>query len=359
MISNEKNSAPVGSSVFRPWLWLPAKVSHDLSAYLLDLATLFLDIDIPRYRAFSFRGLHFKNPIGIAGGVDKNGASLEAWWKLGVGFIEVGTVTPEPQLANPGKILARDVAAGALWNRMGFPNLGVDHLLGQLKELPSPRPTPVFVNIGKNRNTPNNIASKDYTKIIQTIGPRADAYVVNLSSPNTVGLRDLLSPEKLEPLLNDILAARDRWALKSTLVLLKISPDLSDDELAACVDLSLKAGIDGFIATNTTTLRTAQTSFPVEGGVSGQPLNELSKRCLKIVVKCCDAFKNTKSTTPSSSSRAREVLIVSTGGIMSANDIAERLAMGAHLVQVYSVLALEGPWFIKNSLRKLLSYDKT
>ena len=167
----------------RPWLWLPSQWAHDVAPYLLPTVAKMKGSFNKEWQSFDWRGLRFQNPLGIAGGVDKTGQSLQAWSQLGAGFVEVGTVTPEPQGPNPGKIMDRDITAQALWNKMGFPNPGADALVRRLQNLKLS--TPLFVNIGKNRWTDNKEAHKDYALCIEKLHSFADAFVVNLDFSTT------------------------------------------------------------------------------------------------------------------------------------------------------------------------------
>jgi dihydroorotate dehydrogenase len=319
----------------KPWLMLPAKIAHDLSPIGLNFLAAFRDARPYHWQPLEWRKLRFENRLGIAGGVDKDGASIEDWWSLGVGFVEIGTVTPKPQTANDGKIIARDTANGALWNRMGFPGRGVWHVRENLRDLPSQRATPIFVNIGKNRTTSNDRAADDYIECIEVLGTLADAYVINISSPNTTGLRDLFKTENFAPFLNSILRARDLKA-PGVPILLKLSPDLNDEDLKTVVETSSRLNVDGLIATNTTLAREPNSTFPSEGGVSGRPLSKQSKIVLNKVITLLGQNRS-------------KTLVVSVGGIMTPEDVRERLALGADLVQVYSALVLEGPFFFRKT----------
>ena len=321
---------------FRPWLLLPPKLAHDLSPYALNTLKCFLPKPTKSTRSLNWRGLQFPNPMGLAGGVDKNVEQVEAWYKLGCGFIEVGTITPRPQGPNPGKIMDRDSKHKAVWNKMGFPNKGLEKAKSKLQALPRPFAVPLFANIGKNRNTPNESSAEDYKKCIIELEGLVDAFVVNISSPNTKNLRDLLEPETLKPFLMDVLSART----KNTPTLLKLSPDLEEDVLKNILSVSVEANIDGWIFTNTTLNRPPGIPFPPEGGLSGQPLAESAKNILK------------KSLEFLGDSRQGR-LVISTGGIMSGQDAKERLELGADLVQVYSALIFKGPFFYKKALQDL------
>jgi dihydroorotate dehydrogenase len=322
----------------RPWLWLPSEWAHDLAPTVLPLAAAFSGRPLS-YKPFTWSGLTFQNPIGIAGGTDKTGGSLLSWQKLGAGFLEVGTITPKAQSQNPGKIMARDIPNENLWNKMGFPSPGCLYALTRLQSIKPQLQTPLFVNIGKNRTTPNESAAEDYVYCLEHLQSVADVFVVNISSPNTKGLRDLLKPQALTDFLKPIVSANQRL-IKKTPLLLKLSPDMSDSEIATCLTLSRDLGIDGWIISNTTLDRTNAKQFPEEGGVSGRALTERSRDVLKKTISHLGSEKNGK-------------LVVSVGGISDAQEIQTRLDMGADLVQVYSALVFQGPFFINKCLKQL------
>ncbi len=326
-----------GQNFLRPWLWLSPLRAHDLSQYLLPpLAALTPSVE-KKVLPLDWKGIHFENPLGIAGGVDKNGHCLSAWKKLGAGFLEVGTVTPEPQKANPGVILMRDTPHKSLWNKMGFPNGGAKALAAQLKKLKK-ESTPLFINVGKNRWTENDQAHLDYISCIKTLSPFADAFVINVSSPNTKGLRDLLAEKELEKFLIQIREGAS-LALKSKPLLLKLSPDMGEEALRAALAVS-SPWVQGWILTNTTRERWPGCPFPEnEGGVSGEPLRSLSQKALTIA-----ALYKIKDP---------EKLIVSVGGISSGSEVMARLHAGADLVQFYSALVFTGPSFFRKTIKEL------
>lgn len=321
----------------KPWLLLPPQWAHDLSPLALPLYSLIHGRKTPHWKSFSWRDLHFANPLGIAGGVDKNAENLKDWWSLGCGFVEIGTVTPLPQSPNPGKIMDRDLKLHAMWNKMGFPSEGADETFYNLMSYAPNYRTPIFVNIGKNRHTPNNQAVQDYLTLIDKFRPLADAYVVNISSPNTKGLRDLQNKDNLTSLLGPLI---DRVShFEPTPVLVKLSPDMGDEALAETILHCQDLGVHGFVLTNTTLSRPPGCHFPEEGGLSGAPLKELSQRALKIAVE--------------SLGKKREgLLLVSVGGILTPEDVFERLQMGADLVQIYSALVFHGPHFFHDVARR-------
>ncbi len=326
----------------KPWLWLPPQLAHDLGPYALRTLARFKNEPTPVWRPFEFRSLHFQNRWGIAGGVDKNGDQVLPWWALGAGFVEIGTITPQPQTPNPGKIMDRDLQLEAVWNKMGFPSKGIESVKKNLAKLKRPYRTPIFLNVGKNRNTANESASADYLKGILELDTFADAFVINISSPNTSGLRDLQGEQYLRDFLMPILQARRQLQDKTKPILLKLSPDLSVLEQQMALDVSCELGIDGWILTNTTTSRPPQSFFAKEGGLSGKPLGELSKQNLRAAIRHLGSRRDGK-------------LIVSAGGIFTSADVTERISMGADLVQMYAALIFEGPFYFRNLSRQLQS----
>jgi dihydroorotate dehydrogenase len=319
-----------------PWLALPAPIAHNLSQIYLKLRGAYASPRSFVWRSFRWNNLEFKNRLGIAGGVDKNADHLAAWWSYGVGFIEVGTITPLAQNSNPPPIFDRNNSKLAVWNKMGFPNLGVAHLKAQLLKWGRPYETPVFVNIGKNRETPNEKAHEDYLTNMRAVGDLADAFIVNISSPNTKGLRELLAPDRLTTFLAPL-----RQATKIPL-LLKLSPDLSDAEFCTALDTSLAAGVDGWVLTNTTTNRDHTPEFSPEGGVSGAPLAAQAEKLLRLAISHLGARRKNK-------------LLISVGGVLNAQDVLARLNLGADLVQVYSALIFLGPRFFEKVARSPLA----
>lgn len=291
--------------------------------------TLFTSAQPPKWDSFEWRGLHFPNRLGIAGGVDKDAQNIRAWWAMGAGLVEVGTITPQPQPGNPPPVVDRDTAKGALWNRLGFPSQGVKRVRDRLLKVKKPFAAPVFANIGKNATTTLEDAHHDYVELLQELNGIVDGFVINISSPNTKGLRELLKPERLKDFLTPILAAR-----KSAPILLKLSPDLQDNELENALQVSSELNIDGWILTNTSQGLREGLKFPAEGGVSGKPLTARSRELLK------------RTSSLLNGSR-RDRLLVSVGGVMTPEDVFERLEMGADLVQVYSALIFEGPYFFR------------
>jgi dihydroorotate dehydrogenase len=320
----------------RPWLWLSAETAHKWAPFFLRPISALSSNKVIIWQPFEWKGLHFPNRLGLAGGADKDATNTKDWWRLGAGFIEVGTITPQPQEANPGPVVARDEARKALWNRLGFPSLGSELIYKKISELKRPYKTPLFVNIGKNRTTPNEKAVEDYQFLARKFSDVADVFVVNVSSPNTKGLRELLLKQNLEPLLKQVRAATTKP------LLLKLSPDTTNEELKATVDIAYDCGIDGAILTNTTLDREPGMKFSIEGGVSGLPLKNKSISALESV---CQHLGPRKAN----------FLVISVGGIFDAQDIQNRLNIGADLVQAYTAIIYEGPFFFKKIARGMTS----
>lgn len=288
-------------------------------------------------------GLTFPNALGLAAGFDKNAVGIDALAGLGFGHVEVGTITGEPQPGNPRPRLFRLPADRAIVNRMGFNNDGAEAVARRLAARSMRRagraPTgPVLgVNIGKTKVVPEDDAAAveaDYAKSTTLLAPFADYLVVNVSSPNTPGLRDLQAVDRLEPLLTSVRATADRVAGDRRVPLMvKIAPDLADDDVLAVADLALAIGLDGIIATNTTIARDGLTTSASEvaelgaGGLSGGPLAERSLEVLRLLAARVEG----------------RLTLVSVGGISSAADARERLAAGASLVQAYTGFIYGGP----------------
>jgi dihydroorotate dehydrogenase len=283
-----------------------------------------------RVHAFGFT---FSSPLGVAAGLDKNAEHFEELGALGFGFVEVGTVTPRAQLSNPPPVIARIPRDHALLNRMGFPNLGADAAAARLRARFGE--TIVGANIGKNRDTDVDAAAADYRTVARLVASHADYVVLNVSSPNTPGLRDLEAVARLRPLIQAVQEELDALGARLPL-LVKISPDMSDEEVDAVADLALELGLAGIVATNTTVRRetlmtpaakVAQLAWGQGGGVSGAPLKARSLAVLRRL-------------------RARvgdRVVLISAGGIESADDVWERVLAGATLVQAYTGFVYGGP----------------
>lgn len=283
-------------------------------------------------------GLTFPNPLGMAAGYDKEGTAWRGLACLGFGHVEVGTVTP---LAQPGNLkprVFRLVEDEAVINRMGFPGNGAESMLRHLNQ-PKPKGLVLGVNIGKNKSTLLESAAEDYVTLVRAFAAKADYLAVNISSPNTTGLRTLQQRAALEALLNPVAAERSvqvKALNKMVPVLVKLAPDLSDEELDSALEANLSAGMDGVIIGNTTLKRDGLASNKVfeEGGLSGKPLNDLNTAMIKKV------FARTGGSIP----------IVASGGVMCTADAQRKLDAGAVLVQVFTGLIYEGPGLVCNIL---------
>ncbi len=291
-------------------------------------------------------GLTFPNPVGMAAGFDKNAELISELSDLGFGFVEIGTVTPRPQPGNPRPRLFRLKADGGLINRMGFNNKGVGPAVGRLRDFgrsKGSRRVIVGGNIGKNKDTPNEQALSDYLTSFRELFEVVDYFVVNVSSPNTPGLRDLQEREPLTRLLT-ALQTENRQRPMSKPILLKIAPDLTNGQLDDIIAIVAETGIAGVIATNTTISRTnlATDATTVEqmgaGGVSGQPLRQRATEVIR--------YLHTQS--------GGAFPIIGVGGIASAADAQEKLQAGASLVQVYTSFIYEGPGLVKKICQGLL-----
>ncbi|MBM4782092.1 MAG: quinone-dependent dihydroorotate dehydrogenase [Archangiaceae bacterium] len=277
-------------------------------------------------------GLTFPNPIGLAAGLDKNAEALVGLFGLGFGFVEVGTVTPRPQSGNPLPRIFRIPEHTALINRLGFNNEGMAEMKARLEKL-AWRPGPVGVNIGKNKDTPNERAVEDYVACAETVGPLGDYVVVNLSSPNTPGLRQLQEPEALAAILSAVKAKVGAKPL-----FLKIAPDLGDEAVDAVVDVVRSSGITGLICTNTTITRPFEHPTAKEtGGLSGKPVFQRSTEVLK------RAFKRSEGKLP----------IIGVGGVFDGDDAFAKIAAGASLVQIYTGFIYGGPGLPRRILDRL------
>jgi dihydroorotate dehydrogenase len=323
--------------LLRPLIFrLDPERAHHLTLKLLSLpiapllAALF-DRPDPRLAVTAF-GLRFRNPVGLAAGYDKNGAALRGLAALGFGHIEAGTVTRLPQAGNPRPRIFRLAADEALINRMGFPNEGVEAVLGvTTASSPACR---LGLNIGKSRDTPLDQAAGDYAALLARVAPRADYVALNVSSPNTPGLRRLQSRAFFDDLLEQIAAAR-RALARQVPLLVKIAPDLDWPEVDDIVAAVLAHGIDGLIAVNTTLNRSGlRTPAPMNdetGGLSGRPLRGRATEMIRYI------YRRTEGKLP----------IVGVGGVDSAGAALEKIKAGAALVQVYTGLIYAGPGLVK------------
>lgn len=337
--------------VFRPLLFrLDPETAHGLTLSLLRLAGIFPPsrwllqaVFTAPQKPVEVFGLHFKNPVGLAAGYDKDGVALRGLAALGFGHLEVGTVTLRPQPGNPRPRIFRLVEDEAVINRMGFPGQGAEIVQKNVGRLARSNVQTwqranviIGVNLGKNKDTPLESAAEDYLALMRLFAPLADYLAINVSSPNTVGLRRLQGRDMLEGLLGAVAQERQRLDAKCPL-LVKLAPDLSDEELDDALDVILRTGMDGVIATNTTLGREGLRSRQREesGGLSGRPLGVRSEAALARVLKRLEG----------------RLPVVSVGGIMSPEDAKRRLEMGAALVQVYTGLVYAGPGLVREIVR--------
>ncbi len=296
-------------------------------------------VDDPRL-GVEMWGLRFANPLGIAAGLDKNGVAVQTWGALGFGHVEVGTVTPLPQPGNPRPRLYRLPADQALINRLGFPGRGAVAVHYQLQRRMGPGPI-VGVNIGANKtNVEAGRANEDYVRALEQLYAVADYITINISSPNTMRLRELQGRAALEALVQQVVASRDTMSVRKP-ILIKIAPDLSSAELDDILHVSTTHAVDGIIATNTTVARPStlrSRSRHEVGGLSGAPLRQRATDILRYL------YQGTGGAFP----------IIAVGGVFDAADVFARLAVGAALVQVYTGFVYEGPGMARRILRGLL-----
>jgi len=355
--------------IIRPILFnFPPEKAHEFGVEALKIALgskLAQDFAAKRFASESFGELHrfglaFKNPMGIAAGFDKNGMVVNQLAALGFGFVEVGTVTFNPQKGNEKPRLFRLPEDKALINRLGFNNEGTTKVVERLKKI---NPNCVLgVNIGKNKEVPNEAAIENYLKSFDLAFEAADYIAVNVSSPNTPNLRELQKAENLDELLrelqkrNKVRSSAFRRQIDDNLelppegrtpnlkpLLVKIAPDLSESEIEAIVDIALRLNLAGIIATNTTVSReNLQTNIDESGGLSGKPLQKKSNEVIKQI------YKNSKGKLP----------VIGVGGIFTAEDAFEKIASGASLLQAYTGFVYQGFAFareINSGLAKILT----
>lgn len=295
-------------------------------------------------------GIHFPNPIGMAAGLDKDANGVALFSSIGFGFIEVGTVTPKAQPGNPTPRVFRLPEYQALINRMGFNNKGIAAMANHMKKLHS-NPIPVAINIGKNKDTPNEQAAADYEACIRELYPYGDFFVVNISSPNTPDLRKLQHGDDLtqllEAVMNEMEAQKQTYSSTDQAnkpVLVKVAPDLEDEELERIVNTIMNSGVDGIIATNTTLSRAGLDHEHADeaGGLSGEPLKARSTEVIKKI------YQLTEGKLP----------IIGSGGVFTSEDAYEKIRAGASLVEVYTGLIYEGPKINKKINEGLLALLK-
>ncbi|PSV43157.1 quinone-dependent dihydroorotate dehydrogenase [Photobacterium indicum] len=319
---------------------LDAEKAHDLAIQNFSRFTgtpldLFYRQHVPD-RPVEVMGIKFKNPVGLAAGLDKNGECIDAFGAMGFGFVEVGTVTPRPQSGNEKPRLFRVLPAEGLINRFGFNNLGVDNLVENVKK--SKYDGVIGINIGKNKDTPIEKGAEDYLICMDKVYEHAGYIAVNISSPNTPGLRSLQYGEALDDLLSQLKAKQEELAAKHgkyVPIALKIAPDLEDHEIVQISESLIKNKIDGVIGTNTTLDRTLVKGMPhcdEMGGLSGRPLQNRSTEVIRRLAE------ELNGALP----------IIGVGGIDSAISAREKMNAGAQLVQIYSGFIYHGPKLVKD-----------
>ena len=287
-------------------------------------------------------GLTFPNPVGLAAGLDKNGAHIDALLALGFGFVEIGTVTPKPQAGNPRPRMFRLPEHQAVINRLGFNNDGVDALVRNVGRARRTHGL-LGINIGKNKDTPNESAADDYLYCLERVYPLADYIAVNISSPNTAGLRELQEEQALRRLVGTLREAQEKLGArhgKRVPMLVKIAPDLSDDDIAAAARVLSELQVDGVIATNTTVTRiNVQGAQHAEeaGGLSGKPLMGQSTMVLRMM----------RTRMPES------IPLIGVGGILSGADAVTKMAAGASLVQSYTGLVYRGSELVRECVEAI------
>ena len=335
--------------IISPFLFLfdPEKI-HTFTFFLIKvffkipilgfIIESFYKVESPKLTRKLF-GLTFENPVGIAAGFDKNATHISEFEKFGFGFIEIGTVTPKPQDGNPKKRLFRLKEDTAIINRMGFNNDGVTKIKNRLKKNYN---VLIGGNIGKNKVTPNSQAKNDYIICFKELYNYVDYFVVNVSSPNTPGLRELQSKEFLNDLFIDLNKLRSNETIKKP-ILIKISPDLSKEKILEILEVIHTNNIDGIIATNTTidypNLKSKNKNET--GGLSGAPLYDKSNEVISFI------SKKTNGKLP----------IIGVGGISTPEQAVKKIEAGAHLIQLYTGIIYEGPGIVRKINKKLLNQE--
>ncbi len=325
----------------RPFLFrMDAERAHALGLSMLETAyrTGMNPMLARRAPAFPVKvmNLTFPNPVGLAAGLDKNGAHIDALFALGFGFVEIGTVTPKPQPGNPKPRMFRLPEHRAIINRLGFNNDGVDALVRNVEKAKRKGNGLLGINIGKNKDTPNEDASLDYLQCFEKVYPLADYVTINISSPNTAGLRELQEEQQLRRLLGHLREAQERlWTRHGRRVpmLVKVAPDLADEDIDVTARVLGELQVDGVIATNTTVSRIAVHQHPLSketGGLSGEPLMAKSTAVLRML----------RTRLP------EQIPLIGVGGILSGADAVKKMAAGASLVQCYTGLIYRGPGLI-------------
>ncbi len=325
---------------------IDAETAHHLTFRLLKfyfripgIKQLYLNLNQKFYKPKTVDGITYKNPLGLAAGFDKNALLFNEFGYLGFGFVEIGTVTPRPQAGNPKPRLFRLKKDLAIINRMGFNNDGMDVIYERLKKGKNKNSPVIGVNIGKNKDTPNENALDDYLLCFRKFKNLADYFVVNVSSPNTPGLRELQEKEPLTRILKSL----KNENTQNIPIYLKIAPDLEKSQINEVIDIIISTGIQGIIINNTTISRLGLKTTTQElekigtGGLSGLPLKSRSEEVLSIV----------------KSKVGNDITIINVGGIMDGNDGKKRMDNGADLIQVWTGFVYSGPKIIKEILKAI------
>jgi dihydroorotate dehydrogenase len=330
----------------RPFLFaLDPETAHNAALRFAGLAGLFAEK--PPACPVRVMGLDFPNPVGLAAGLDKHAEHVVALSSLGFGFLELGGVTPRPQPGNPRPRLFRIPQAQAIINRYGLNSVGVEDFVLNLSRCS--RKGVIGVNIGKNKNTPNEKAADDYEECLEKLYPHVDYVTLNVSSPNTEGLRNLQDAAPLAALLARIKLKRDQMRDKhgrNVALALKIAPDLDDEAVRSIANIARRERIDGIVATNTTLSREGVAGLPFaseQGGLSGAPLRERATHVVKVLAQTLDGA----------------IPVIGAGGILSGADAAEKLDAGAALVQIYSGLIYRGPGLVNECVSACLARSRT
>jgi len=330
--------------IAKPMLFrLDAEAVHHMILTILAHTPSMAPWPDPPALNLSLWGIEFSNPIGLAAGMDKDAVAVHAWHSLGFGFAELGTVTPRPQPGNSGPRLFRLPDGGALINRLGFPGAGMDAFGARLERLRRGRiPIRLGINLGPNKDTAPGAVVEDYAALMNRLGAYADFIVINVSSPNTPGLRNWQSPERMREIYAAITGGQTTTRPP---ILIKLAPDLESAELLKICDTATELGFNGIVATNTTLRRKElRVKSDYEGGLSGRPLLELARGII------ADIYRHTGGRIP----------IVGVGGIASAEDAYGHIRAGASIVELYTGLIYEGPGLvaaIKAGLAGLLRRD--
>jgi len=320
-------------SILRPLAFrMDAERAHELALSLIAMGRVKARTFASKRLSQQLFGTTFSNPLGLAAGFDKNGIALDHWHRLGFGFVEAGTVTLKPQPGNPKPRMFRLPEYQALINRLGFNNEGVQDLSKRLSR--ATPGIPVGINIGKNKDVLLSNAPTDYARCFRRVCRQGDYFVINVSSPNTPGLRDLQTKEHLWEIL---LALKEVDATRP--MLLKIAPDLSWAEIDDIIEVGLRGKLTGFVATNTTVSREGVVGDAPEGGLSGRPLRGRAQEVLGYL------YMNTP----------RETVLIGVGGIFDGDDLFERIAAGAHLCQMYTGFVYGGPQSVVRALEGLVA----